>query len=1077
MTSVICDLDQRQDKLRKASEEEAWALYGLSYVEASLDAPDDFSRATLLVYFLGRAPTGLKKEHVRLEGGRRVSGQEIEILALDSQPADDPGLDDRVVIKVERPGNDLSDYYLRFVALDDAGRQTNQPFPGFDPRYSRLTFNFTGDCPSDLDCKEAEICPPDTYDEPDLNYLAKDYASFRQLILDRLALTMPGWQERHVPDIGITLVELLAYVGDHLSYYQDAVATEAYLDTARQRISVRRHVRLIDYPMHEGSNARALLSLEEAQDSTLDPEQIYFITNHKDVLNLNSQIIAETELRDIPASRYEVFEPMLEARFDLRPGDFVSIEDFVAELCRPEPSPVSQYIWEQLPPALKDELARQPGDEPLPRDVRRALLAALNEILADTGLYSERRFPFDALSPEIQRLIRQNPYGEVRVRLNRLLLEYAYPTSIKASSKIHLYAAHNCIQFYTWGDEDCCLPKGATSATLIGQLAYEPVQLPSPLPPDVSPEQSSEKKKEASDGETDNDSEPEVEDAPILYLQSGDILIFEEVKGPKTGLEADADFTHRHAVRLTRAETALDPLYRQPVVEIEWAAEDALPFPLCISAIGNPPACMLIKDISVVRGNVLLVDHGRRVNEDLGTVPGEEVAGECTEPNQPTESLMIPSRFRPHLDKSPLVFSQLLSPDQPAIILLQQESRLALPWVNLTQIPGLPDGSEPLFTYQDLTDPTALADRWYWINNNQPNSGWQNFLRGLLSAETEKLLDEYDGSGILPVELSEKLRKNLYLLTEQWTAVRDLLTSQAENRRFVAEVDNEGRAHLRFGDGVLGKQPGAGTAFTATYRTGGGPAGNVGAETISHLVTRPNYTLSGFSLEPRNPLPAQGGTPPEPLEEVKLFAPHAFKTELQRAITAEDYAKLARQHPAVQNAVAILRWTGSWYEVLVAIDPYGQIEAEQPLLDEITGYLYPFRRMGHDLMVVSARTVPLDISLRVCVKPGYLPGHVKAALLNRFSNRVLPDGQLGYFHPDNLTFGQDVRLSRIVAAAQAISGVESVIVERFQRMFEPDESAIISGVLKLAPMEVVRLDNDPSQVENGKLELIMEGGR
>ena len=44
---------------------------------------------------------------------------------------------------------------------------------------------------------------------------------------------MPDWQERHVPDIGVALVELLAYVGDYLSYYQDAVATEAYLETAR----------------------------------------------------------------------------------------------------------------------------------------------------------------------------------------------------------------------------------------------------------------------------------------------------------------------------------------------------------------------------------------------------------------------------------------------------------------------------------------------------------------------------------------------------------------------------------------------------------------------------------------------------------------------------------------------------------------------------------------------------------------------------------------------------------------------------------------------------------------------------
>ena len=38
-----------------------------------------------------------------------------------------------------------------------------------------------------------------------------------------------------MPDVGVMLVDLLAYVGDQLSYYQDAVATEAYLGTARQR--------------------------------------------------------------------------------------------------------------------------------------------------------------------------------------------------------------------------------------------------------------------------------------------------------------------------------------------------------------------------------------------------------------------------------------------------------------------------------------------------------------------------------------------------------------------------------------------------------------------------------------------------------------------------------------------------------------------------------------------------------------------------------------------------------------------------------------------------------------------------
>ena len=63
-----------------------------------------------------------------------------------------------------------------------------------------------------------------------------------------------------------TLVELLAYVGDQLSYAQDAVATEAYLGTARRRASVRRHARLVDYFMHDGANARAWLVFETQAD-------------------------------------------------------------------------------------------------------------------------------------------------------------------------------------------------------------------------------------------------------------------------------------------------------------------------------------------------------------------------------------------------------------------------------------------------------------------------------------------------------------------------------------------------------------------------------------------------------------------------------------------------------------------------------------------------------------------------------------------------------------------------------------------------------------------------------------------
>ena len=76
-------------------------------------------------------------------------------------------------------------------------------------------------------------------------------------MLDRLNQLVPSWGGTSEADIGVALAELIAYVGDQLSYQQDAVATEAYLETARSRISLRRHARLVDYHVHDGCNARA----------------------------------------------------------------------------------------------------------------------------------------------------------------------------------------------------------------------------------------------------------------------------------------------------------------------------------------------------------------------------------------------------------------------------------------------------------------------------------------------------------------------------------------------------------------------------------------------------------------------------------------------------------------------------------------------------------------------------------------------------------------------------------------------------------------------------------------------------
>jgi hypothetical protein len=115
--------------------------------------------------------------------------------------------------------------------------------------------------------------------------------------------------------------------------------------------------------------------------------------------------------------------------------------------------------------------------------------------------------------------------------------------------------------------------------------------------------------------------------------------------------------------------------------------------------------------------------------------------------------------------------------------------------------------------------------------------------------------------------------------------------------------------------------------------------------------------------------------------------------------------------------------------------------------------------------------------LEVCALPGYQRAHVEAALLAVFGDKRLPGAKLGFFHPDNLTFGDDLYLSRIVAAAQVVEGVECVTVTALHRLFAPPNHELKNGVLPLANDEIAQLDNDPNFPEHGVLKLTVRGGR
>ncbi len=809
LAGYVCDDPdgRRQDTLAGGR------LNGVDDVEVDTGHPGIPGYRTLLVRCLRPLPPGLRGDGVQvapaalppnrpvqvtwaapapqlaeLAAAGQATAADVEQFAGDNP---DPAL---LVVRTDSPG-DLAPYRLVIADPDGAG---------FDPCLAEAGFLFGLDCDTDLDCLAVAPCPPAQAAEPVIDYLSRDYAGLRQLLLDRLSTVAPAWTDRNAADTGVTIVEIFAYLGDLLAAAQDAVSAEAYLGTARRRVSVARHARLLDYTMHQGAAARAWLVLE------------------------------------VDANTSAAF-------------------------------------------------ARRAACQPVPD-----MIAAGWQVTSPDGAVV-----FHTLHP------------------------------------VTPLAARNAIDIYTWGQQHCCLPRGATSATLVGTVAG-------------------------------------------LGLVQGDVLVLEEVHG--AGPDEPPDRTHRWAVRLSAPPVdGYDPVTGTHVTEVTWYDEDQLPFPLCAwrFPLGR---CQGDTGAAVARGNVVLAGHGALVE------------------NEPVAPFEVPVQGR----------------YSPAL------GRRGLAWA----VP-----------YADAASRALPAARALAIDPRAALAGMSELTDG----------------------------------RDDWTLQRDLLASDRFAADYVAEPDDDGTVHLRFGDDVSGRRPMAGQHFTASYWAGGGTAGNAGRD----VLTVPAVIVPGVTV--RNPMPASGGTDPEPIEQVRQFAPQAFRVQ-ERAVTDDDYAAAAALDPRVQRAVGTRRWTGSWYTEFVTVDRQGGTGADPAFRAELAAGLEPYRMAGSDVVVLPPVYVPVDIGLTICVAAGYFRGTVKAALIEAFSARDLPGGGRGFFHPGNFTFAQPVYLSAVVAAAMAVAGVAWVDVVTFQRSGQPPAGELAAALITMDRLEVAQCDSEAAGPAAGRISFSMTGG-
>ena len=255
-----------------------------------------------------------------------------------------------------------------------------------------------------------------------------------------------------------------------------------------------------------------------------------------------------------------------------------------------------------------------------------------------------------------------------------------------------------------------------------------------------------------------------------------------------------------------------------------------------------------------------------------------------------------------------------------------------------------------------------------------------------------------------------------------WRESDQLSELKPNDRRYITRRDNEGNSFVIFGNGARGARLPTGVEnIKALYRNGIGKAGNVVAEQISLLVTRP-LGVKGVL----NPQPATGGADPEDVNGARRNATVALKA-LDRAVSVQDYADFARAFAGIGKAVA--RRLSDGRRELVHLTIAGAndipIAKNSDLYRNLQQALFRYGDPHQALQIDVRELLLIIISAKIKIFPEHLwevvEPRLRATLLESF----------GF---ENRDLGQDVLRSEIISAIEAVEGVDYVDVDRLDAL-------------------------------------------
>ncbi|MFF1380461.1 baseplate J/gp47 family protein [Streptomyces sp. NPDC058308] len=294
-----------------------------------------------------------------------------------------------------------------------------------------------------------------------------------------------------------------------------------------------------------------------------------------------------------------------------------------------------------------------------------------------------------------------------------------------------------------------------------------------------------------------------------------------------------------------------------------------------------------------------------------------------------------------------------------------------------------------------------------------------------------------------------------------WTLRESLAFSQAGQRDYRVEIDDADRATVVFGDGTFGAIPPQAAAIRATYRVGGGSAGNVPAGAVTTIVGAPQLALLGATVS--NPAPATGGAEREDIAHAVQHAPAVFRS-LRRAVTAADYEALALSFKGVGKVRA--EATG-WNQVTLHVAPQGGGKVSDVLEADLKGFFEDKRMLSQLIEVSDVDYVPIRVTAELAVESFYVREDV-VAQVQQAAARLLDF--------ERVDFNQTVYLSKFYEETQDVPGVVFVNITEFRRGDRTGAPVEPHGTLVLGSNEVPVVPLEPDYRLGLKV-IVLEQGR